>query len=159
MRIGYGFDAHRFGEGRKLVLGGVHIDFPTGLEGHSDADVLTHARIDALLGAASLGDIGMHFPDTDPTYRDASSIHLLETVSKAVDALGFVIENIDTTVFAQVPKIGPYRASMVENLARAASIDADLVNVKATTTEGLGFIGRVEGIAAAAVVLLKEKPA
>ena len=156
MRIGHGFDAHKFVENRKLILGGETIPYPLGLEGHSDADVLTHALIDALLGAAGLGDIGMHFPDTDPSYRDASSISMLETIVDAVRALGFRIVNLDVTVLAQAPKIGPVRAAIVGNLAEAVGIEPDRVNVKATTTEGLGFIGRAEGIAASAVVLLEE---
>ncbi len=156
MRIGHGFDAHKFVENRKLILGGEIIPYPLGLEGHSDADVLTHALIDALLGAAGLGDIGMHFPDTDPAYRDASSISMLETVVDAVRALGFRITNLDVTVLAQAPKIGPFRAAIVGNLAEAVGIEPDRVNVKATTTEGLGFIGRAEGIAASAVVLLEK---
>ena len=158
MRIGQGFDAHKFVEGRALILGGEKIDHPQGLEGHSDADVLTHAVIDALLGAAGLGDIGMHFPDSDPTYRDAQSLAMLGVICKAVEELGFRIANIDTTIFAQRPRIGPYRAAMVGNLASASHIDPERINVKATTTEGLGFVGRGEGIAASAVVLLENGP-
>ncbi|MBI4962030.1 MAG: 2-C-methyl-D-erythritol 2,4-cyclodiphosphate synthase [Desulfomonile tiedjei] len=157
MRVGHGFDAHKFAEGRRLVLGGQLVDYPVGLEGHSDADVLTHAVIDALLGAAGLGDIGMHFPDTDPAYRDAPSIGLLEVIAKAVESVGFEIANIDVTIFAQSPKIGPFRAAIVDNLATAVGIPPDRVNVKATTTEGMGFIGRSEGIAASAVALLELK--
>jgi 2-C-methyl-D-erythritol 2,4-cyclodiphosphate synthase len=156
LRIGHGFDAHKFVENRELILGGETISYPLGLEGHSDADVLTHALIDALLGAAGLGDIGMHFPDTDPAHRDASSISMLETIVDAVRALGFRIANLDVTILAQAPKIGPFRAAIVGNLADAVGIEPDRVNVKATTTEGLGFIGRAEGIAASAVVLLEE---
>ncbi len=156
LRIGQGFDAHKFAEGRKLVLGGEVIDYSLGLEGHSDADVLTHALIDALLGAAGLGDIGMHFPDSDPTYRDACSLDMLKVISQAVQALGFRIANIDTTVFAQQPRIGPYRAAMVGNLASTLGIEPERVNVKATTTEGMGFVGRGEGLAASAVVLLER---
>ena len=158
MRIGQGFDAHKFVEGRKLVLGGAVLDHPLGLEGHSDADVLTHAVIDALLGAAGLGDIGMHFPDSDPAYRDACSLEMLKVICQAVEAMGFVIANIDTTVFAQMPKIGPFRAAMVGNLADAVGSDPERVNVKATTTERMGFVGRGEGIAASAVVLLERAP-
>jgi 2-C-methyl-D-erythritol 2,4-cyclodiphosphate synthase len=154
LRVGQGFDAHKLVEGRKLILGGVEIHHSMGLEGHSDADALTHAVIDALLGAAGLGDIGMHFPDSDPAYKDASSIHMLEIIAAAVRDMGFRIVNIDATIFAQKPKIGPHRAAMVGNLATAAKIDPDRVNVKATTTEGLGFIGRGEGITAAAIVSL-----
>lgn len=156
MRIGQGFDVHGFAEGRKLILGGVEIDFPRGLAGHSDADVLSHAIVDALLGAAGLGDIGMHFPDTDPAYRDASSIGMLETISKAIRSMGFQIANIDATIFAQAPRIGPYRAAMVEKLAAACEIEPEQVNIKATTSEGLGFIGRGQGIAASAVTLLEQ---
>jgi 2-C-methyl-D-erythritol 2,4-cyclodiphosphate synthase len=156
LRIGQGFDVHGFAEGRRLILGGVEFDFPLGLAGHSDADVLSHAIIDALLGAAGLGDIGMHFPETDPAYRDVSSIGMLETISKAIRSIGFHIANIDATVFAQNPRIGPYRAAMVEKLAAACEIEPEQVNLKATTTEGLGFIGRGEGIAASAVALLEQ---
>jgi 2-C-methyl-D-erythritol 2,4-cyclodiphosphate synthase len=143
-------------DGAKLVLGGVEIQHSHGLEGHSDADVLVHAVIDALLGAAGLGDIGMHFPDTDPSYKDVSSIEMLKTICTAVGELGLRITNIDATILAQEPKMGPYRPEMVGNLAIAAGIEPDRVNVKATTTEGLGFTGRGEGIAALAVVVLEE---
>jgi len=156
VRVGHGFDVHRFATDRKLILGGETIPYHLGLAGHSDADVLTHALIDALLGAAGLGDIGMHFPDTDPAYRDASSISMLKTIVDAVRSLGFRIANFDVTIMAQGPKIGPFRAAIVGNLAEAVAIEPDRVNVKATTTEGLGFIGRGEGIAASAVVLLAE---
>ncbi|MGB6065546.1 MAG: 2-C-methyl-D-erythritol 2,4-cyclodiphosphate synthase [Desulfomonilaceae bacterium] len=156
MRIGHGFDVHRFADKRKLILGGETIPYPLGLEGHSDADVLTHAVIDALLGAGGLGDIGMHFPDTDPTFRDASSISMLETIVAGLRSLGFRIANLDVTIIAQSPKIGPFRAAIVGNLSDAIGIEPDLVNVKATTTEGLGFVGRAEGIAASAVVLLEK---
>jgi len=157
LRVGQGFDAHRFAEGRKLILGGREIDHPLGLAGHSDADVIVHALIDALLGAAGLGDIGMHFPDTDPTYRDASSMEMLEVVCKAIESLGHRIENIDITVLAQQPRIAPFRAAIVGNLAVATGVVPERVNVKATTTEGMGFIGRGEGIAASAIVLLEQK--
>lgn len=156
MRIGHGFDAHKLVKGRRLVLGGEEFDYPLGLEGHSDADVVIHAVIDALLGAAGLGDIGMHFPDTDPQYRDASSVSLLEIVSQSIVELGYAIANVDVTIFAQVPKIGPRRAALVGNLATAMGIEPERVNVKATTTEGMGFVGRSEGIAASAVVLLER---
>ncbi len=156
MRVGQGFDVHRFASGRKLIVGGVEIDHPFGLEGHSDADVLTHAIIDALLGAAALGDIGGHFPDTDPTYRDASSIGLLEAITEKINGLGYRIANIDSTVFVEKPRIAPYRAAMVEKLASATGLSPERVNVKATTTERLGFTGRQEGIAASAVALLEE---
>lgn len=156
MRVGQGFDVHGFAEGRKLILGGEHIDHPVGLEGHSDADVLTHAVIDAILGAAGMGDIGMHFPDTDPSYRGASSIEMLRTVAREVRIRSFRICNIDVTLFAQSPRIGPFRQNMARNVAEAAGVAPEMVNVKATTTEGLGFTGRSEGMAAAAVALLEE---
>jgi 2-C-methyl-D-erythritol 2,4-cyclodiphosphate synthase len=156
VRIGQGFDVHKFAEGRKLVLAGVEIDHDKGLEGHSDADVVTHAVIDALLGAAGLGDIGMHFPDSDPSFKDVRSIGLLEIISGAIFGLGFDIANIDVTVIAQEPRMGPYRADMVGNLAHALGVDPIRVNIKATTTEGLGFVGRSEGIAAMAVTILKK---
>jgi 2-C-methyl-D-erythritol 2,4-cyclodiphosphate synthase len=155
VRIGHGFDAHKLVEGRRLILGGETFDYPLGLEGHSDADVVTHALVDALLGAAGLGDIGMHFPDTDPAYRDAPSLEMLRTITLAIEALGFIIANVDVTVYAQNPKVGPRRPAIVGNLAEAMGIDPYLVNVKATTTEGMGFLGRGEGIAASAVVLLE----
>ena len=155
MRIGQGFDAHRLVADRRLILGGVDIDYPFGLEGHSDADVLVHAVIDALLGAAGLGDIGMMFPDTDPKYKGASSIGLLSDVCARIVLLGFKISNIDVTLFAEKPKIGPYRESMRRNLAHALAIDVNRVNIKATTTEGLGFIGRHEGLAASAVAMIE----
>ncbi len=157
MRVGQGFDAHRFEKGRKLILGGEEIEHPMGLLGHSDADVLTHALIDALLGAAGLGDIGMHFPDTDPAYRDASSIGMLKTVADDIRALGFQVANVDVTVFAQSPRIAPFRAAIVGNLAEAMNIEPERISVKATTTEGMGFIGRSEGMAAAAVVLVENR--
>lgn len=156
MRIGQGFDAHRLVANRRLILGGVDIDYPFGLEGHSDADVLVHAIIDALLGAAGLGDIGMIFPDTDPKYKGASSIGLLSYVCARIALLGFKISNVDVTLLAEKPKIGIYRESMRQNVANALAIDVNRVNIKATTTEGLGFIGRYEGLAAAAVALLEE---
>ena len=156
LRVGQGFDAHRFEKGRKLILGGEEIEHPVGLLGHSDADVLTHALIDALLGAAGLGDIGMHFPDMDPAYRDASSIGMLKTVADDIRALGFQVANVDITVFAQSPRIAPFRAAIVGNLAQAMNIEPERISVKATTTEGMGFTGRSEGMAAAAVVLLEN---
>jgi 2-C-methyl-D-erythritol 2,4-cyclodiphosphate synthase len=155
LRIGQGFDIHKFVEGRKLVLGGVEFDHPQGLAGHSDADVLTHAVIDALIGAAGLGDIGMHFPPGDPAYRDASSIGLLETICKAVGSLGYRIVNIDATVLAQAPRIGPHRGEMMGNLASATGLDPVRINVKAASPEGLGFLGRSEGIAALAVAMIE----
>ncbi|MGO9121957.1 MAG: 2-C-methyl-D-erythritol 2,4-cyclodiphosphate synthase [Desulfomonilaceae bacterium] len=157
MRVGQGFDAHRFENGRKLILGGKEIEHPMGLMGHSDADVLTHALIDAILGAAGLGDIGMHFPDTDPAYEGASSIGMLKTVADDIRGLGLQVTNIDITVFAQSPRIAPFRAVIIQNLAEAMTIKPERISVKATTTEGMGFIGRSEGIAAAAVVLLENR--
>jgi 2-C-methyl-D-erythritol 2,4-cyclodiphosphate synthase len=158
LRIGQGFDVHRLIEGRDLILGGVKIEHPFGLEGHSDADVLLHAVIDALFGAAGIGDIGMHFPDTDPAYKDISSLELLKIAVDAVQSLGFSIENLDVTLVAQEPRIGRYRGYMVENLANVTCLDPSRVNVKATTTEMLGFLGRKEGMAALAIVLLAEEP-
>lgn len=156
MKIGQGFDVHRLVTGRRLVLGGVEIDHPQGLDGHSDADVLTHAVVDALLGAAGMGDIGTHFPDTDPAYLGASSIGILKTVAGWIRSRGFEIANIDTTVFAESPRMGAYRNVIVEKLAQAAGLPRARVNLKATTTEQLGFTGRGEGIAASAIVLLEE---
>ncbi len=155
MRTGIGYDVRRLVAGRKLVLGGTVIPFEKGLLGHSDADVLVHAVCDALLGAASLGDIGMHFPDTDPKYKDISSITLLTRTGAMVREQGFTIRNIDTIIFADAPKIGPYRKNMQENLAAAVNIEPGCVNIKATTTEGLGIIGKGEGIGAMCVVLIE----
>ena len=154
MRIGQGYDVHRLAEGRKLVIGGVTIPYERGLDGHSDADVLLHAIMDALLGAAALGDIGLHFPDTDASYKDADSLWLLGLVGEKIKEQGFVIENIDSTIIAQAPKMRPYIEEMKKNIAGALNIEASRVNVKATTEEGLGFTGRKEGIAATAAVLL-----
>ncbi len=156
MRVGIGYDVHRLTEGRKLVLGGVIIPFKKGLLGHSDADVLVHAVCDALLGAASLGDIGTHFPDSDPKYKNINSISLLEKTFAMVKGEGFEIENIDATVLAERPRLFDHKAEMEANLAQAVQLDPKRVNIKATTTEGLGVIGKGEGIAAMAVVLLKE---
>lgn len=156
MRVGFGFDVHRLVEGRRLILAGVEIDHPTGLHGHSDADVVTHAVIDALFGAAGLGDIGMHFPDSDPVFRDASSLELLKIAVQAVRSLGMDIGNIDVTLVAEQPRIGPHRPNMVRCLADTVELDPTRISVKATTTEGLGFTGRGEGIAAYAVALLTE---
>jgi 2-C-methyl-D-erythritol 2,4-cyclodiphosphate synthase len=155
MRTGIGYDVHRLVAGRKLVLGGTEISYGKGLLGHSDADVLVHAVCDALLGAAGLGDIGLHFPDTDPKYKDISSLTLLTQTGDMVRGKGFSIRNIDTIIFAEAPKIGPYRKSMQQNLAAAVSIDPACVNVKATTAEGLGVIGKGEGIAAMCVALVE----
>lgn len=154
MRIGTGYDVHRLVEGRPLVMGGVTIPHELGLLGHSDADVLLHAISDALLGAAALGDIGRHFPDTDPAYKGISSVLLLERVGKLLEENMFYIENIDATIIAQAPKMRPHIDQMRANIAGALGISADQVNVKATTEEGLGFTGEGKGIAAQAVCLL-----
>ncbi|WP_448383597.1 2-C-methyl-D-erythritol 2,4-cyclodiphosphate synthase [Desulfosoma sp.] len=155
-RIGMGWDVHAFAEGRPLVLGGVTIPFDRGLLGHSDADVLCHALCDALLGAAALGDIGLHFPDSDPRYRGVSSLVLLEAVRDRIRGAGYGIVNVDVTVLAQKPKIAPYILPMRRTLARVLELAEEAVSVKATTTEGLGFVGRQEGIAACAVALLHK---
>ena len=156
MRVGMGYDVHRLTAGRKLILGGVEIPYGKGLLGHSDADVLVHAVMDALLGAAALGDIGKHFPDTDPEYEGVSSIRLLEHVGGLLDEKGYVIENIDATVVAQRPKMRPYIEQMRENIATALRIETDQVNVKATTEEGLGFTGTGEGISSQAVCAVEK---
>jgi 2-C-methyl-D-erythritol 2,4-cyclodiphosphate synthase len=155
MRVGFGFDVHKFQKGRDLVLGGVKIDHPKGLAGHSDADVLVHAIMDAMLGAAGLGDIGKHFPDTDPKYKGISSIELLKQVDHLVRAKGFRIYNFDATLVAETPKIAPHIETMKDIISSAIAISPEKINIKGTTTEGLGFTGRGEGIAAAAVVLLE----
>lgn len=155
MRIGMGYDVHKLVEGRDLILGGVKIPYEKGLLGHSDADVLLHAVMDALLGAAALGDIGKHFPDTDPAYKGASSIRLLEHVGKLIDDELYVIGNIDATIIAQRPKMAPHIEQMRENIARALHIDISQVNVKATTEEGLGFTGSGEGISSQAAACLE----
>ena len=155
MRIGMGYDVHRLVEGRKLILCGVEIPYEKGLLGHSDADVALHAIMDALLGAAALGDIGKHFPDTDPAYEGASSMKLLEAVKTLLDEHCFVIENIDATIIAQRPKLLPYMEEMKKNVADALGLTPDRVNIKATTEEGLGFTGSGEGISAQAVCLLQ----
>lgn len=157
MRIGMGYDVHRLTEDRRLILGGVEIPWEKGLLGHSDADVLIHAVMDALLGAAALGDIGQHFPDTDPAYKGISSIRLLEHVAKLLDRNGYTVGNIDATVIAQRPKMAPHISQMRKNMADALGILESQINVKATTEEGLGFTGRGEGIASQAVCLLIEK--
>jgi len=156
MRIGFGYDVHRLVEERELIIGGVLIPFEKGLAGHSDADVLLHAVMDALLGAAALGDIGVHFPDHDSQYKDISSLLLLERVNVLLRETGYVCHNLDCTIVAQAPKLSPYREKMRDNLARILKTDQDRINVKATTTEGLGFTGRKEGIAAYAVCTLKK---
>ncbi len=154
MRIGTGYDVHKLVEGRKLIIGGVEIEHKLGLLGHSDADVLLHAIMDALLGAAALGDIGKHFPDTDPEYEGASSIKLLERVGEMLSEKMYFIENIDATIIAQAPKMRPHIDKMIENVANTLGIDKDQVNIKATTEEHLGFTGREEGISAQAVCIL-----
>ena len=154
MRVGTGYDVHRLTQGRDLILGGVKISFEKGLLGHSDADVLLHAVMDALLGAAALGDIGKHFPDSDPAYKGISSVTLLKKVGKLLGEKGFLVENIDATIIAQAPKLRPYIDVMRANIAEALEMDSGCVNVKATTEEGLGFTGAGEGIAAQAVCML-----
>ncbi len=156
MRIGMGYDVHKLTTDRDLILGGVKIPYEKGLLGHSDADVLLHAIMDALLGAAALGDIGKHFPDTDPQYKGISSIRLLEHVAELLDQNGYLIENIDATIIAQRPKMLPHIPSMRENIAKALHIELDQINVKATTEEGLGFTGSGEGISSQAVCLLEK---
>ena len=154
MRVGMGYDVHRLTENRKLILGGVEIPYEKGLLGHSDADVLLHAIMDALLGAAALGDIGKHFPDTDPAYEGISSIKLLEHVGELLEQNNYVIENIDATIIAQRPKMLPHIPQMRKNVARALGIEESQVNIKATTEEGLGFTGSGEGISSQAICLL-----
>nr|WP_288722951.1 2-C-methyl-D-erythritol 2,4-cyclodiphosphate synthase [uncultured Sellimonas sp.] len=156
MRVGMGYDVHRLVEDRDLIIGGVMIPYEKGLLGHSDADVLLHAIMDALLGAAALGDIGKHFPDTDEKYRGISSVRLLEHVGELLEENLYIIENIDATIIAQKPKMRPYIEEMRENIARALQIDTDQVNVKATTEEGLGFTGTGEGISAQAICCLEK---
>lgn len=155
MRIGHGYDVHKFSENRKLILGGTEIPYELGLLGHSDADVLVHAVMDALLGAAALGDIGKHFPDTDEKYKGADSIALLREVYTLLAENGYKISNIDSTVIAQKPKMKDYISDMRENIANACGIDVSQVSVKATTEEKLGFTGRLEGISAHAVCLIE----
>lgn len=156
MRIGHGYDVHRLVECRDLIIGGVKIPYTLGLLGHSDADVLLHAVSDALLGAAGLGDIGKHFPDTDPQYKGADSLQLLRIVGEKVEAAGYRVSNVDVTMIAQQPKLRPYIPQMEENIASALGLDVSRVNVKATTEERLGFTGSGEGMACHAVCLLEE---
>ena len=156
MRIGHGYDVHRLVEGRKLILGGVDIPFEKGLLGHSDADVLAHAVSDALLGAAALGDIGKHFPDSDPAYAGADSLKLLKHVVKLLNEKGWKVGNVDATILAQRPKLAPHIPVMVQNLAACLGVEIDQVNVKATTEEKLGFTGSGDGMAAHAVCLLEK---
>jgi 2-C-methyl-D-erythritol 2,4-cyclodiphosphate synthase len=156
MRIGHGYDVHKLVEGRDLILGGVKIDYELGLLGHSDADVLLHAVSDALLGAAGLGDIGKHFPDTDPQYKGADSLKLLEIVAQRVKEGGYRVSNIDVTMIAQKPKLRPHIEQMERNIAAAVGVDVTRINVKATTEEKLGFTGSMEGMSCHAVCLLEE---
>lgn len=158
LRVGHGYDVHRLEEGRKLILGGVEIPWEKGLLGHSDADVLVHAVMDALAGAAGLGDIGELFPDKDPAYKDASSLKLLEEVGRLLAERGVSVVNIDAALLAQAPKVAPYKARMAENIAAALGLEAERVNVKATTEEGLGFTGDGSGMAAHAVALVERLP-
>ena len=157
LRIGHGYDVHAFADDRKCIIGGVEIPYEKGLLGHSDADVLLHAISDSLLGAAALGDIGKHFPDTDPQYKGADSIVLLENVINLINSKGYAVNNIDATVIAQAPKMAPYIQQMRQNIANALKVDVDFVNVKATTEEKLGFTGRKEGISAHCVCLIESK--
>ncbi len=156
MRVGLGYDVHKLVENRELILGGVTIPYEKGLLGHSDADVLVHAIMDALVGAAALGDIGKHFPDTDPQYKGISSIKLLEHVGKLLDQHMYVIENIDATIIAQRPKMAPYIQEMRKNIADTLGLELDQVNVKATTEEGLGFTGTGEGISSQAICAIEK---
>lgn len=157
MRVGFGYDVHRLTQDRKLILGGVEIPFDRGLLGHSDADVLLHAVADSLLGAAAMGDIGRYFPDTDPKYKNANSMHLLKEVSSLIADAGFAVVNVDATVVAQKPKILPYAKQMAANIAECLGIEESCVNVKATTTEKLGFEGREEGISSHCICLLENR--
>jgi len=156
MRAGIGFDVHKFAKGRPLILGGVDIPFEMGLEGHSDADVLTHAVIDAMLGAVAAGDLGYFFPDTDVEFKGISSLKLLEDAVKILREKGFVVSNVDAVVMLERPKLAPFRDKMRENIGRVIGLDITRVSIKATTTEGLGYTGRGEGVAAQAVVLVEE---
>ena len=156
MRVGMGYDVHKLVEGRDLIIGGVKIPHTLGLLGHSDADVLLHAIMDALLGAAALGDIGKHFPDTDPQYKGISSIKLLEHVAALIEEKGYIVENIDATIIAQKPKMRPYIEEMEKNIAKCLEVDVDRINVKATTEEKLGFTGSGEGMSAKAVCLIQK---
>lgn len=157
MRIGHGYDVHRLIRDRKLIIGGIEIPYELGLLGHSDADVLIHAIIDALLGAAAFGDIGKHFPDTDDKYRGANSIELLRFVTRMLEERGYIISNIDATIIAQRPKMAPHIEQMRRNISLAVNLDIDCINIKATTEEGLGFTGNGEGISAHAVCLIDKR--
>lgn len=157
-KIGTGYDVHKLVDHRDLIIGGVHIDYPQGLEGHSDADVLVHAVCDALLGAMGEGDIGEHFPDTDPHFKGISSMILLERCNDLLKEKGYCLVNMDCILFAQAPKISPYKQQMQENIAGVLNVETHRVNVKATTTEGLGFIGQKLGIAAQCTLLIRHQP-
>ena len=157
MRVGMGYDVHKLTEGRELILGGVKIPWEMGLLGHSDADVVVHAIMDAILGAAALGDIGRHFPDTDPQYKGISSILLLKKVGELLKEKGYSIVNIDATIIAQKPKLLPYMDTMIENVAEALKLSADQVNIKATTEEGLGFTGSLQGISSQAICVIEKR--
>ena len=157
IRVGFGYDAHRLVDDRPLILGGVNIPYEQGLQGHSDADVLLHAICDALLGAVGLGDIGRHFPDTDPELKGVSSITLIRRVMEMIRAAGFEVQNLDSTVLVQAPKLAPHIQNMIATIAEALEVSPRQVSVKATTTEGMGFTGSGEGIAAYAVAALKER--
>lgn len=157
MRVGMGYDVHRLTEGRELILGGVKIPWEMGLLGHSDADVVVHAVMDAILGAAALRDIGRHFPDTDPQYKGISSILLLKKVGELLKEKGYSIVNIDATIIAQKPKLLPYMDTMIENVAEALKLSADQVNIKATTEEGLGFTGSLQGISSQAICVIEKR--
>ncbi|MFQ6022874.1 MAG: 2-C-methyl-D-erythritol 2,4-cyclodiphosphate synthase [Acidiferrobacterales bacterium] len=159
MRVGYGYDVHPLVEGRDLILGGVRIDYPKGLKGHSDADALIHAVCDACLGAAGLGDLGRHFPDTDPDYKGISSRELLRQVRDTIADHGWRVVNVDSTIVAQAPRMAPYLSTMRENIAVDLDILQDRINIKATSTEKLGFLGKEEGIAAHAIALLESESA
>ena len=156
IRIGHGYDVHAFSDNRKCIIGGVEIPYEKGLLGHSDADVLLHAISDSLLGAAALGDIGKHFPDTDPEFKGADSLVLLEKVNELLEQKGYKVVNVDATVIAQAPKLAPYILKMRENIAKALKTDVDFISVKATTEEKLGFTGRKEGISAHSVCLIEK---
>ncbi len=158
MRIGSGYDVHRLVSGRRLVLGGVEIPFEKGLDGHSDADAVLHSICDALLGAAGLGDIGLHFPDSDPSFKDIDSLILLRETYAMVKRKGFALLNLDVTVFAQRPRISPYREAMARKIAETLETRTDRINIKATTTEGLGAIGKGKGIASMCVALVEYSP-
>jgi len=158
-RIGYGYDVHAFAKDRKFILGGVEIPYEKGLLGHSDADVLLHAISDALLGALALGDIGKHFPDTDPKYKNADSMKLLSEVYEKIKEKGYILENIDSVIALQKPKVAPYIDEMRKKIAESLSVNIDQISVKATTTEKLGFVGREEGVEATAMVLIVREPA